>query len=74
LLYLFEDLGDDRKAVYSNKQRGSKTYRAFVLTDYERGTWLFINPSKTSSSFRVYYSEAESGKIKVDDVLDAYKP
>jgi hypothetical protein len=45
-----------------------------VLTDYERGTWLFINPSNTSSSFRVRYSEAESGKITVGDVVGAYKP
>jgi hypothetical protein len=45
-----------------------------MLTEYEHGTWLFINPIKTSSSFRVYYSETESKTIKVDAVVDAYKP
>ena len=74
MLYLFEDRGDDRKEVYSNKRRGSKSYRAFVLTDYARGTWLFINPSNTSSSFRIHYAEAESSKIKIDEVVAAYKP
>lgn len=73
-LYLYEDRGNDHREVYSNKKRGSKTYRAYVLTDYESGSWTFINPSKTSQSFKVYYSEAETKKIKLDDVVNAYKP
>jgi len=73
-LYLYEDRGNDRREVYWNKKRGSKTDRAYVLTDYEDGTWMFINPSKTSSHFRVIYSEAESSKIKVANVVDAYQP
>jgi hypothetical protein len=73
-LYLYEDKGNDHREVYSNKKRGSKTYRAYVLTDYDSGSWTFINPSKTSQSFTVYFSETESKKIKVDEVVDAYKP
>lgn len=74
LLYLFEDHGDDRQEVYVNKKRGSKTYRSYVMTDYRSGSWLFVNPEKTSSSFRVRYSETDSKNLKVDDVVDAYKP
>jgi hypothetical protein len=72
-LWLFEDRGGDRKEVYRMKKRGSKTYRAYILTEYERGSWLFINPNK-NQSYRVYYSEAESKKIKVDEVVAAYQP
>jgi hypothetical protein len=74
LLYLFEDRGDDHQEVYVNKKRGSKTYRSYVLTDYRRSSWLFVNPEKTSSSFRVYYSETDSKNLKVDHIVDAYKP
>ena len=73
-LYLYEDKGNDHREVYSNKKRGNKTYRAYVLTDYESGSWTFINPSKTSQSFTIHFSEADSKKIKVDEVVDAYQP
>jgi len=74
LLYQFEDKGDEHQEVFIMKKRGSKSYRSYLLTGYERGSWLFINPIKTSSSFRVYFSETESKNIKVDAVVDAYKP
>jgi hypothetical protein len=74
LLYSFEDKGDDHQEVFVMKKRGSKAYRSYMLTDYEHGSWLFINPIKTSQSFRVYYSKIESKNIKVDTVVDAYKP
>lgn len=73
-LYEYEDLGNDRKTVYWNKKFGSKAHRAYVLTDYERGSWTFINPADTKTSFRVYYDEPSSKQIKVEDVVNAYKP
>jgi hypothetical protein len=73
-LYEYEDKGNDNKEIYWNKKQGSKTQRAFVLTEYEHGSWLFINPIKTSENYRVAFSESETQAIKVDDVLAGYKP
>jgi hypothetical protein len=74
LLYRLEDHGDDGKTVYIDKKRGSKTYRSIMLTDKGRNSWEFINPVKTSKHFRIHYAESESQHIKVDEVLNAYKP
>lgn len=74
LLYHYEDLGDDRKTVYVDKRRGSKTYRSIMLTSDGHAAWRFTNPSKTSTHFRVRYSEEASQQIKIDDVVNAYKP
>jgi hypothetical protein len=73
-LYEYEDLGNDRKTVYWNRKAGSKTHRAYVLTDYEPGSWNFIDPAEPATSFRVKYDEASSKQIKVEDVVNAYKP
>jgi hypothetical protein len=73
-LYSYEDLGEDRKSVYTNKKRGSKTYRAFVLLSAGRGAWTFIHPAKTSEHFEVTYSEKASQQLTIDEVLAAYHP
>lgn len=70
--YLFEDHGDS-KDVYVNKKRGSKTYRSVMLTARD-GAWEFYYPGKPTKTFRIRYSEDASSKIKLDDVLAAYKP
>jgi hypothetical protein len=72
--YLFEDLGRGRKNVYINVKRGSKTERS-TLCSAEDNEWQCWVPGKKSpDNLHVYYSEAASSKLKVDDVLAAYKP
>jgi hypothetical protein len=73
-LYSYEDLGEDRKSVYTTKPRGSKTYRAFVLLSAGRGAWTFIHPAKTSEHFEIRYSEKASQEITRDEALAAYHP
>ncbi len=72
-LYLFEDQGRGNKNVYVNKKRGSKTYRSVLLTQRD-GEWDFYHPTKPTVHFSLRYSEEQSDKIKVDEVLNAYKP
>lgn len=72
LLYQFEDLGDD-KTVYTNKRRGSKTYRSILLTASDR-SWEFYHPIKPNTQFHISYSEEATAKIRVEDVLKAYQP
>ena len=74
LLYTYEDKGGDNKEVFRMKKRGSKTYRSYLLTSYERGSWLFVHPTKTNEQYRVTFSEADTKAIKVDDVVAAYQP
>ena len=73
LLYEVDDMGHDRKDVYINKKRGSKTYRFVILTERD-GDWDFYHPSKPNVEFSIYYSESASKDIKLDDVMNAYKP
>lgn len=73
-LYSYEDLGEDRKSVYTHKKRGSKTYRAFVLMSAGRGAWTFIHPGKTSEHFEIYYSDKATQQITRDEALAAYHP
>lgn len=73
LLYLLEDRGDGNKDVYVNKKRGSKTYRSVILTA-RNNRWDFYYPDNHKVQFSVYYSEAASEKVTVDEVLAAYKP
>ena len=73
-LYSYEDLGEDRKTVFTMKKRGSKSYRAIVLMSAGRGAWTFINPAKPAEQFDVYYSEKASQQIQIDEVLAAYRP
>jgi hypothetical protein len=73
LLYLLEDRGDGNKDVYLNKKRGSKTYRSVLLSARD-GQWEFYYPGKAKVQFVIRYSEEASEKIKIDDVLAAYKP
>jgi hypothetical protein len=73
-LYSYEDLGEDRKSVFTMKPRGSKTYRAFVLVSAGRGAWTFIHPAKPSEHLEVHYSEKASQEVTVDQVLAACHP
>jgi hypothetical protein len=73
VLCLFEDLGNGNKNVYVNKKQGSKTYRSNLLSARDGG-WEFYHPGKPNITFSIYYSEAASGKFKIEDVLNAYKP
>lgn len=73
LLYDYEDLGEHGKNVFIEKKRGSKTYRSYLLSQKEGG-WEFYHPDKPSVHFYISYSEDTTNKIKVDDVLAAYKP
>ncbi len=70
----YEDLGEDRKTVFTLKKRGSKTYRAFVLISAGRGAWTFIHPAKPSNHFEVHYSAQASQQLTVDEVVAAYHP
>ncbi len=72
-LYELEDLGHDKKNIYERRKRGSKTER-FVVIDERDGEWEFSNPTKPSMQFGIVYSEVTSDKIKVDEVMNAYKP
>ena len=73
LLYDYEDLGEHGKNVFIDKKRGSKTYRSTMLAQRDGG-WEFYHPDKPSVHFDLAYSEDTTTKIKVDDVLAAYKP
>ena len=72
-LYLFEDQGRGDKNVFLNKKRGSKWYRSTILNAREN-QWSFFHPDKPSTTFPIHYSERESSKLKVEDVIDTYKP
>ncbi len=73
VLYLYEDLGRGTRNVYINKKRGSKTYRSYLLTARD-GEWEFHHPTNFKIEFSIWYSEKESQKIKLEDVLNGYKP
>jgi len=72
-LYELEDRGDRGKTVYVNKKQGSKTYRA-ILLDGGDGAWDFFYPGKVNVHFSIVYSESATERIKLDDVMNAYKP
>ena len=73
LRYLFEDLGKGDKTVYINVKRGSKTHRE-ILASARDNTWEVYVPGKTSNTLKLTYSEDATAKIKLDEVLAAYKP
>ncbi len=72
LRYLLE-VHSDSKTVFINKKRGSKTYRSIMLTARD-GHWDFQHPTKFAVHFALSYSESASAAIKVEDVVNAYKP
>lgn len=71
-LFDVHSLGDGKKDVYFMKKRGSKQEQWNVLVQ-RNSQWEFYNPTK-DQHFSLRYAEDESGKISVDDVLNAYKP
>lgn len=72
LRYLLEDSGRD-KTVYLNYKRGSKWHRTIILNARDR-KWEFYHPAKSGVQFNITYSESASEKLKLEDVLKAYKP
>ncbi|HWU91509.1 MAG TPA: hypothetical protein VN253_29780 [Kofleriaceae bacterium] len=72
LRYLLEDHGSD-KTVYLNYKRGSKWHRTIILDARDR-KWEFYHPTKSNVHFAITYSESASEKLKLEDVLKAYKP
>jgi len=73
LLYELEDRGERGKTVYINKKQGSKTFRS-ILLDGGDGAWDFFHPTNFKIHFSMVYSESATEKIKVDEVMKAYKP
>jgi hypothetical protein len=58
--------------VYSNYKRGSKWYRAIILTRRD-GDWDLYPPG-TNASVQLAYREKESAQYKAEDLVNAYKP
>ncbi len=73
VLYSFRDQGRGHKEVFTNKKRGSKSFESFLLTARD-GQWRFYHPTKGSTEFVISYSEKDSEKMKLEDLLKAYKP
>jgi len=72
-LYLFEDLGKGDKSAFLNKKRGSKWYRSTILSASDN-RWSFYHPEKAGTTFNVSYSEKDTEKFKVEDIIATYKP
>lgn len=72
-LYLLEDRGKGDKDVFLNKKRGSKWYRSTILSARDN-RWSFYHPEKAGTTFSLGYSEKESEKHKVEDIIKTYKP
>jgi len=72
-LYLFEDHGRGDKQVFLNKKRGSKWYQSLILSAREN-RWSFYHPEKPGTHFSISYSEKDSEKFKVEDIISSYKP
>jgi hypothetical protein len=68
-----EDLGNGRKNVFVTKKRGSKTYRD-VLAAARDNAWEAYLPYTPQKTLELAYSEDATAKIKLDEVLNAYKP
>jgi hypothetical protein len=73
LLYELDTSDEANKEVYVVKKRGSKTYHSQLLIEHD-GSWTFYHPTKANITFAIRYSESESDQLKVDDVVNAYKP
>ena len=73
MLYDVEDLGHDSRNIFEMRKRGSKKIQWNVLTERE-GDWQYYHPKKPGTEFWLVYSEKESEKYKLEDVMNAYKP
>lgn len=74
-MYEFADNGRQGKEVYFIHQwRKSKT-RPWIVLAYTDGAWKFANPSPGSTqTFRLTYSQSDTDKMKLEDVVNSYKP
>lgn len=72
-LYQIADMGKGKKDIYVEKKKGSKTYRSVLLTQRD-GSWEFYHPGKPGTEFHISYSEQESEKFKLEEVLKSYNP
>jgi len=72
ILYKIDDKGSSGKDVFFEKKKGSKTVR-FVVLAQRSESWGFYNPTK-NQEFLIGYSKKDSEKLKLEDILKAYKP
>lgn len=72
-LYLFDDRGHGDKQVFLNKKRGSKWYESTILAARNH-RWSFYHPEKAATQFEITYSEKDSEKLRVEDIVKSYKP
>jgi hypothetical protein len=73
LLWDYEDLGQGDKNVFEKYKRGSKWLTRYMLTARDNA-WHFYHPTDSKMSFAITYSETESAKYKIEDIVKAYKP
>lgn len=71
-LYTLVDEGRDRRSATYQKKQGSKMITLYPLA-YRHGTWYMQNPVRRGE-IPLTYSEKDSEKMKIEDVLKAYKP
>jgi len=73
-VYLFTDNGRQGKEVYFNhKWRKSKT-RPWVVLSNEGGTWTFGNPTNPTQSFKLSFSQTDTDKLKIDEIIQVLQP
>lgn len=72
-LYSLDNEGYGRKTATWKKKQGSKMLTLHLM-DYKDGEWMFHNPGKPGNNFSLRYSEEATGKMKLEDVISAYKP
>lgn len=72
-LYTINNEGRGKMSLTWQKKRGSK-WLTLYIAEYRDDHWKIFNPVKSGFDFNLSYSEKESEKMKVEDVLEAYKP
>lgn len=71
--YLVEDLGNGRRSVYLDWKRGSKPYRRVLLASYDR-VWRLFPPNRPTDEVPLRFSEPDTAKTKVEDIVKALAP
>jgi hypothetical protein len=70
ILWNMEDMGD-KKNIYFEKKRGSKTEQVNTLT-FRFGQWQ-IYTEKNPNGIDLKYSKKESEKLKTEELVSSYK-
>lgn len=74
-LYQYADNGRDNKEVFFNYHWRKSKIRPWVVLASHGGTWEFANPTEGSTQhFKLTFSQADTDKLKLEDVLKAYNP